>query len=79
MEPRKSGRREAHYYSDRLKQRLNKLRFTPVAIVEAPSGYGKTTAVRDYLDANLPQGTPIYWFTATNEAPAAGISACGGR
>ncbi len=73
MERRKDGRIEPHYYSDRLKRKLHRLRFTPVTIVEAPSGYGKTTAIQGYLEANLPQGTPIYWFTATNETPAAGM------
>jgi LuxR family maltose regulon positive regulatory protein len=62
---------EPHYYSDRLKHKLAKMRFAPATVVEAPSGYGKTTAIRDYLEAELPQGTPVYWFTATNEAPAA--------
>ena len=73
MEQRKSGRAEPHYYSDRLTNKLDKLRFVPAAVVEAPSGYGKTTAIRDYLETQLPQDTPVYWFTATDEAPAAGF------
>ena len=64
---------ELHYYSERLKQKLNKIRSVSVAIVEAPAGYGKTTAIRDFLEAELPQTTPIYWFTAADEAPAAGF------
>ena len=71
MEQGKSRKTEPHYYSDRLKRKLDKMRFIPVTVVEAPSGYGKTTAIRDYLETELPQGTPVYWFTATNEAPAA--------
>lgn len=71
--PRKSMGNEPHYYSERLKAKLNQLRFSPLTVVEAPSGYGKTTAVRDYLDAELPQGTPVYWFTAADETPAAGF------
>lgn len=73
MERWKSGRTEPHYYSERLKHKLDKLRFASAAVVEAPSGYGKTTAIRDYLEAGLPEGTPVYWFTATDEAPAAGF------
>jgi len=61
---------EPHYFSDRLRQKLNKLRSFPATIVEAPSGYGKTTAVRDFLESELPQGTPVFWFTASDEAPA---------
>jgi LuxR family maltose regulon positive regulatory protein len=59
--------REPHYYSGRLKQKLEKLRFAPVAIVEAPSGYGKTTALLDFFEAS----PSVYWFTAAEEAPAA--------
>lgn len=60
-----------HYYSDSLKRKLGKMRIAPATVIEAPSGYGKTTAVRDFLETGLPQGTPIYWFTATDEAPTA--------
>jgi LuxR family maltose regulon positive regulatory protein len=62
---------EPHYFSDRLKRKLEMLRFAPITVVEAPSGYGKTTAIRDYLDTQIPQGIPIYWYTSTDEAPAA--------
>lgn len=62
---------EPHYYSDRLRQKLDGLAAASSAIVEAPSGYGKTTALRDYLVENLPQSTPVYWFTASDEQPAA--------
>lgn len=51
--------------------KLTQMRFAPATVIEAPSGYGKTTAVRDYLETGVPQGAPVYWFTATNEAPAA--------
>ncbi|MCL2066598.1 MAG: LuxR C-terminal-related transcriptional regulator [Treponema sp.] len=59
------------YYSDRLKQKLNLLAASPTALVEAPSGYGKTTAVREYLEKNFPQSLNIYWLTAVDEAPTA--------
>ncbi|MDD2503383.1 MAG: LuxR C-terminal-related transcriptional regulator [Clostridia bacterium] len=70
MEQWKNRKAEPHYYSDRLKHKFAKIRFAPATVVEAPSGYGKTTAVRDYLETMFPQGTPVYWFTATNESPA---------
>ena len=63
---------ELHYYSDRLKRKLEALRLAPATVVEAPSGYGKTTAIRDFLQDGLPQSTPVYWFTATDEKPSAG-------
>lgn len=73
MEPRKSVGNEPHYYSDRLKRKLDQIRFSPVTVVEAPSGYGKTTAIRDLLEARLPPGTPIYWYTAADETPVSGF------
>lgn len=73
MGRRKNGKAELHYFSDRLKQKLGALLLAPATVVEAPSGYGKTTAVRDFLDAGLPRDTPVYWFTAADEAPAAGF------
>lgn len=65
----KSGATDVHYYSDRLKDKLNQLLVARTTIVEAPSGYGKTTAVRDYLAASLPPSTPVHWFTAIDEQP----------
>ncbi|HBT66037.1 MAG TPA: helix-turn-helix transcriptional regulator, partial [Ruminococcaceae bacterium] len=52
---------------------MDQLRFARTAIIEAPSGYGKTTAIRDFLEARLPQNTHVYWFTAADEAPTAGF------
>ncbi len=64
---------EPHYYSERLRHKLNRLCFSSVSVIEAPSGYGKTTAVRDFLERVLKKDTPVYWFTATEELPAAGF------
>lgn len=66
----KNSRVELHYFSDSLKQKLRNMLYAPATVVEAPSGYGKTTAVRDFFEAELPTGVPLYWFTATDEAPA---------
>jgi len=72
MEQGKRGRAEPHYYSDRFKRKLEQLRFAPVAVVEGPSGYGKTTAIWDFLQEGLPQDTPVYWFTAMDESLSVG-------
>lgn len=73
MVQRNKSKTELHYYSDRLKQKLNDMLSQRSTAIEAPSGCGKTTAVRDFLRAELPQGTPVYWFTATDEMPVAGF------
>ncbi|WP_088226633.1 LuxR C-terminal-related transcriptional regulator [Desulfosporosinus sp. FKB] len=47
---------KALYLSDKLKEALNSIIEYPITIVEAPMGYGKTTAVRECLnntDANV--------------------------
>ncbi len=64
---------EPHYFSDRLRRKLDQLRAFPAAVVEAPSGYGKTTAVRDYLKAHVHRNAGIHWFSAVDEAPGAGF------
>lgn len=69
----KTGTSEIHYYSDRLKHKLNNLKTSRAVIVEAPSGFGKTTAVRDYLERDLPQDSSVYWFNAADEVPEAGF------
>jgi len=70
MAERNKTRIEPHYYSEKLKRKLGILRSTTGTVVEAPSGYGKTTAVRDYLENSLPQSTPVFWFTAAEEESA---------
>ncbi len=68
--PNNGHRPEPHYYSDRLRRKLNQIHSLPAVIVEAPSGYGKTTAVRDFLEALPPYAAAVHWFTAVSEAPA---------
>lgn len=64
----KSFQPAIHYYSPQLNKKLKGILSAPVTVVEAPSGYGKTTAVRDYLRDNLPKSTPLYWWNAEEEA-----------
>lgn len=72
MNPSKRDGTELHYYSTRLKLKLDRLRQVPSAVVEAPAGYGKTTAIRDFVKKRIQEGTPVYWFTATEETAYAG-------
>lgn len=66
-----SYRNNIHYFSQRLLHKLGGILVAPVTVVEAPSGYGKTTAVRDYLTDNLPEGIPVYRWSAIEDAPHA--------
>jgi LuxR family maltose regulon positive regulatory protein len=63
---------QVYYFPDRLRKRLEEIRFSSATVVEAPSGYGKTSAIQNFLKTELPQGTPVYWFTATEESPTIG-------
>ncbi len=62
---------EIHYFSDRLSQKLKQFADFSTIIIEAPSGYGKTTAVQHYMSGFREQGTDIFWFTGVDEASSA--------
>ena len=73
----KSNQQQNYYFSDRLKRQLNQIPRYPLTIVEAPSGFGKTTAIREYLKGTLPHGACEYWYTCLGEsAPAAWLGIC---
>ncbi len=57
-----------HYYSPRLLKKLEGIFAVPLTVVEAPSGYGKTTAVWNYIKDKLPKGTPVHWWSAAEDA-----------
>ena len=65
------SRKEPHYYSEKLQRELKIIPLAAATVVDAPSGYGKTTAIRDYLEYSLPPSTLVCWFTATDEEPSA--------
>ena len=73
MSRRSSRRAELHYYSEAVRQKFGDLPLNAVTIIEAPSGYGKTTAVQDFLGAKISRNIPVYWFTAMEEASEAGF------
>jgi LuxR family maltose regulon positive regulatory protein len=70
MKQRKIDITNPHYYPEKLKRKLDKLRYAPATFVVAPSGYGKTTVLRDFFEADVFKGTSVYWFTAADEAPS---------
>lgn len=59
---------QKYYFSERLKRRLGQISRYPLTIVEAPSGFGKTTAIREFLKENLPEGASEYWYTCLGES-----------
>ncbi len=59
------------YISSRLENRLKSIYDYPVTIVEAPTGYGKTTAIREYLKG---EGKNYVWFTLDSSDKERGFS-----
>ncbi len=57
-----------YYFSNRLKRQLHQISNYSLTVVEAPSGFGKTTAIREYLKDNLPHGACEYWYTCLGES-----------
>ena len=53
-----------------LQSRLKKIPFSPLTLVEAPSGFGKTTAVREYLRDFKGEAVRQCWYTCFGERPA---------
>jgi len=68
MSEMKAFQSNIHYYSPRLLKKLECIITAQVTVVEAPSGFGKTTAVRDYLMDKLPKDIPVYWWSADEDA-----------
>lgn len=64
---RRNKPKRVYYFSDRLKKQLDHIPLYPLTIVEAPSGFGKTTAVREYLKKNLSPDAREYWYTCLGE------------
>lgn len=52
------------YLSERLKARLDTIFEYTMTLIETPTGYGKTTAVREYLKGS---GKKYIWFNIDNE------------
>lgn len=63
---RKKSQLKTYYFSEKLKKKLSRITEYPLTIVEAPSGFGKTTAVREYL--KLSENTRQYWYTCLGES-----------
>ena len=67
---KKPGTEKMYYFSDKLQKQLARIPGYPLTVVEAPSGFGKTTAIREYLRENLPPEAREYWYTCLGESPA---------
>lgn len=70
----KKNRQNNFYFSNKLKRKLEQIPHYALTVVEAQSGFGKTTAVREYLKNNLAHGACEYWYTCLGESELAAWS-----
>jgi LuxR family maltose regulon positive regulatory protein len=63
----KRTQQEQYVFPELLERKLAKIQNYPLTLVEAPSGFGKTTAVREYFRNNLPEGAREKWHTCLGE------------
>ena len=68
---KRASQQKQYYFSDRLQRQLAQIGLHPLTVVEAPSGFGKTTAIREYLKENLPDSAREYWYTCLGESASA--------
>lgn len=59
-----------YYFSKRLKEKLAKIPANFLTVVKAPSGFGKTTAVREYFAQTFSGTVNDKWYTCLGESPA---------
>ena len=64
---RQIRQKKIYYFSEKLKKQLDRIQFHPLTIVEAPSGFGKTTAIKEYLKTGPAPEARAYWYTCLGE------------
>ncbi|MGC4018692.1 MAG: LuxR C-terminal-related transcriptional regulator [Muricomes sp.] len=60
-------KQQKYCFSSKLKMQLGQISQYPLTVVEAPGGFGKTTAIREYLRGELPQAA-CEWYTCLGES-----------
>lgn len=66
--PRKSVHAEdIVYFPERILSKVSRVRDYPLTLIEAPSGFGKTTSFREYLRAHIPSSSRAFWYTSLGE------------
>ncbi|MEM5779553.1 MAG: hypothetical protein AAGU02_00245, partial [Lawsonibacter sp.] len=62
---------ETLFFPQKLMERLNFIKAYPLTLVEAPSGFGKTTALRHFFDSQISKNPQVIWYTLAGEQPGA--------
>lgn len=54
---------QKYYFSNKLKKQLDQISNHSLTIIEAPSGFSKTTAIKEYLKERTNDDVHEYWYT----------------
>ncbi len=65
----KQAKPEIQYFPKRIIEKLDYIKRYPLTLIEAPSGFGKTTALRHFFDTQISQTIPVYWHTFSADRP----------
>lgn len=69
---------ETLFFPKKLMERLNSIKAYPLTLVEAPSGFGKTTALRHFFDSQVSKTAQVIWYTfPTQQLGASWKAFCG--
>ncbi|MFT4107057.1 MAG: LuxR C-terminal-related transcriptional regulator [Lacrimispora sp.] len=60
---------ETLFFPRKLTEHLNSIKAYPLTLVEAPSGFGKTTALRHFFDSHVSKTAQVIWHTFTVQQP----------
>lgn len=60
---------ETQFFPKKLMEKLHYIKRYPLTLLEAPSGFGKTTALRHFFDTKVSEATPVYWHTFSPGRP----------
>lgn len=60
---------ETLFFPKKLMERMDSIKAFPLTLVEAPSGFGKTTALRHFFDTQVSGTAQVIWRTFSSESP----------
>ena len=60
--------KRTYYFSEKLKRQIQQVPYYPVTVLEAPSGFGKTTVIKEYLKEIHLGKASEYWYTCLGES-----------
>lgn len=63
-------KQDVRYYPKTLMEKLENIKSYPMTLLEADSGFGKTTAIEKFFETRNPESFPVYKHEFHSETPA---------